>query len=356
MDIILELGGFLLAILLSVVLPFIVIRFLLRFLFEKENAKNIFLIYLIFAALTTIFVWFFVITYSYNSLLEPPVGYWYISDREEYELLGINGKLIYNIPDTIILNTTEKISIRISKANIRNHILLKTFDGYEGITEESIPLSSVMKVDLVESSTTNKTIINRINNNSEQLIDTTRFTEWVFDVTPIDYGDIELTVSVSQIRELKKYGKNYYDIPIYEKKVMVYASNIQKAGIFWDNNYFSVLSILSLFIFLVSKLIPKSTKISINMTNEKQTDFWNAGSLGLAIYVVTIMSIAFFKMFNISLYFVPLVFGGTILIYALFTAVSLRDNDKISEDNFMTLMGMAIKKVPPMNWIFKDKN
>ena len=90
------------------------------------------------------------------------------------------------------------------------------------------------------------------------------------------------------------------------------------------------------------------------MPNSKKTNFWNAGALGLVIYIVTILSIFVFKTIGVSLYFVPLVFIGTILIYAVFTAVSLRDNDKLSEENFLKLMGLAIKKIPPLNLIFKS--
>jgi hypothetical protein len=290
-----------------------------------------------------------------SNLLDPPKLPPLSSPSPEYKIYGLDGKILINSPDTLKIFEASRVTIRIAKLNLKDKIFIRQIKHFhrDNLIIDTIQLSSAMKVNLKESPKENRLLMTRINNNNTQGIDTTKFSEWLFDIKPINYGKIKIIVSVSaSIRTEFGYREN--DYPVYEKDIEVIASRKEKFVMFWSTHYWVVLLGIIIFFLFLFKLIPNQSIIEIHMATENQTNFWNAGSLGLVIYIITIASIGVFKMLKISMYFVPLVFIGTILIYTIFTAVSLRDNNRLSEENFLKLMGIALKKIPPLNWIFKD--
>jgi len=335
-----------------IALPYFVLKYLIK-LFSSRIGKvlpNWLILTLSLGLSLVIFTYLFV----YTLAIKPGAP---ISDgiQDEYKIHGLEGKILLNAPDTLKIFSKERVTVRIAKTNIKDSVFVERIKNYrpEKAIVDKIKLSTVMTVNLKESPKENRISINMLNNNETQVIDTTKYSEWLFDIKPIDYGKINLVVSVSAVIKTE-YGNQEIDHPVYEKEIEIYASTKDKVLVFWEKQYWIVLAGIALFFLLLFKLIPNQSIIEVHMANSNQTNFWNAGSLGLVIYIITIASIGVFKMLEISLYFVPLVFIGTILIYAIFTAVSLRDNDKLSEENFLKLMGIAIKKIPPLNWIFKD--
>lgn len=87
--------------------------------------------------------------------------------------------------------------------------------------------------------------------------------------------------------------------------------------------------------------------------DSKQTNFWNSGSLGIVIYLITILSIITFSILKINLVYSVFIFIGTVLLYSVMTAVALRDNEKLSEKNFLQLMTIALSKIPLLSIFFK---
>lgn len=336
-----------------IVLPFFVFKYLLKLLSRStsEAVPNWVI------SITALGVSLLIFTYLFSRLacyeLNSPKSI--IEEPDEYKIRGLEGKILVNSPDTLTVFKSGRLTVRIAKSDLEESVFVERIEHYrfEETTVERLRLSTIMKVNLRESPNENRILINRLNNNETQVIDTTKFSEWLFDIKPLDYGKINLIVSVSAIVKTE-FGNQEIDYPVYEKNIEIFASSKDKVLVFWNNHYWIVLGAIALLFLILYKLIPNQSIIEVHMANSNQTNFWNAGSLGLVIYIITIASIGLFKMLEISLYFVPLVFVGTILIYAIFTAVSLRDNDKLSEENFLKLMGIAIKKIPPLNWIFKD--
>jgi hypothetical protein len=332
----------------SFVILYYILSYVIKFILVKLGLRNTRLIPSISSIL--ILGCFVVFLFSrYGVLMSEHL------DKPDYEINGLKGKVLILAPDSLQVFKSERVIVRIAKLDLRKDVFLERKDKmrYGRLITDTLRLSTAMKVNLKESSHEEKLKIKMLNNNAVQVIDTTKYTEWVFEITPIKYGYINLIVSISSMVRTE-FGIQEIDCPIYEKKIEIFASQGDKIVVFWNQySWISILLIVLVFL-IIYKLIPNQSIIEYHMPNSKKTNFWNAGALGLVVYIVTILSIVVFKTIGISMYFVPLVFIGTILIYAVFTAVSLRDNDKLSEENFLKLMGLAIKKIPPLNLIFKS--
>jgi hypothetical protein len=278
-----------------------------------------------------------------------------LSDRyNRGELPGLKGKILVAMPDSIRVFEKGRVIIRIAQQDLDQRVFTRDIPGPMGKTlQDSFRMARVMSVQLRESMNEHKVNIQQRNNNATQFVDSLSYAQWVFDVVPIDYGEIMLVVSVSA-KVMTDFGTQERDFPLYEKTIRIYATPGDKMKVYWQKNYVSVSIVLVAVFLLLLKLVPKQVIIDYYMPNSKRTNFWNAGSLGLFIYVITIVSFFAFKAADISLIYVPLVFIGTLLLYIIFTAVSLRDNDKLSEKNFLALMGIALRKVPPLNFFMRD--
>ena len=272
----------------------------------------------------------------------------------DYSLEGLKGKIVIIVPDSIRVLQKGRVIVRIAEHNFKNDIFIEKTTYHDGnFIIDSLKLSTVMSVNLRESSSEDKIIIKRLNNDSIQVIDTTRYSQWTFDIMPKKWGKTNLVVSASSFVKTD-FGNHPVSSPVFEKEIQIYAIKGDKVIVLWKNNPWLLLIFGTCIFLILLKLIPKQVIIDIyTMENSNKTNFWNAGSLGLFIYIITIVSIVIFKIMNISSYYAILVFAATVLIYAVFTAVSLRDSGKISEDNFLKLMEMSIKKIPPLNFIFK---
>ena len=277
-------------------------------------------------------------------------------EQDQWALKNAAGKVIITAPDTLVTYKEDSVIVRIAKFSLNDNIFFERLNNSPKriLITDSLHLSTVMRVNLKESTEEQKVEIRRLNNNEKQVIDTSKYSEWSFSVRAIDYGKVTLVVSISALVKTE-FGNDEIDCPIYKKELSIVASGSDKFRVVWTKyKWLSILVVLCLFL-LIYKLIPNQTIIDYYMPNSKKTNFWNAGALGLVVYLITIASIVVFKIVDISMIYVPLVFIGTVLIYAVFTAVSLRDNDRLSEENFLKLMTLAIKKLPPLNLIFRNK-
>ena len=133
------------------------------------------------------------------------------------------GKLIYKIPDTMIVYTNYTITIRISRDK-KQIDLIK--DLGENTVTTTIKTSSVMDVTLMDSSPDSSFVIKRINTET-QLIDTDGYTQWIYTVRPIKHGDKKLDIIVSIIR-----GDNKKQI-VYSGTVHIKESLTKEVNTFW---------------------------------------------------------------------------------------------------------------------------
>jgi hypothetical protein len=277
-------------------------------------------------------------------------------ENKHYDVQKFKAKLLIKIPDSLRVFKKDRAIVRIAKVDLNDSVFFerKEDGGLGNIINDTAWLTPVVEVQLKESSVEEKVKIKRLNNNAIQVVNESKYNEWAFDITPTKPGKITLVVSISA-KEKTAFGIYDQDIPLYEKEVEIYATPTEKAIVLWNKYYWvSIIIVIAVFL-LIYKLIPSQTIIEYYMPGSNKTNYWNAGALGLVIYIITIISFPIFKIMGVSLFYVPLVFAGSLLLFVVFTAVALRESGKITETNFLKLMGMAFKKVPPLGLFFRDR-
>ena len=139
--------------------------------------------------------------------------------KNEYKF----GKLVYDIPDTMILKKVYTIIFRINRdtndISITNNLGPKT-------KIKNIKSSDEMEVEIVDPTSNSFLIVK--NNSDIQLIDSTGYTEWVYDITPNKSGKLKLNIIVSTIRKNGKKQVVYFD------DVYVKSNPIVVVKTFWE--------------------------------------------------------------------------------------------------------------------------
>jgi hypothetical protein len=320
------------------------LQYFLEFVFSREIKAGIFSKDIIKAvSVIAIIIFVFIIIISFVACSGDTGDGYYIS--------GAEGKIVYKIPDTIKVNIKTTVRVRIARKSFNDSVFLRSnFDEYD---ISAIPISRIMEVVIKETSDPKKLTINLVNNHVMQIVDSLFYTEWIYDITAHDYGPVTLSISASIY--LNHFGRQEpRDIQVYHKDISIYATKGQQAAIEIKKHYL-ISSIIGFMLFLLLyRLIPQ-TKIIQNMdSNSKRTNYWNSGSMAIVIYIITIISLILFRVFEINIAFSLLVFVGTLLIYLVIAGVALRDSGQLTERNFLKIIGMVLKKVPPLNLFFKD--
>lgn len=104
------------------------------------------------------------------------------------------GKLVYNIPSEMIKLETYSVVARIS----RNLIDITIYEDIVPVVDTTIRTSKTMQVELIDPSGVNFNIISQ---SATQFIEIDEPTEWVFFVTPLNYGEAKLSIVVSIIKD-----------------------------------------------------------------------------------------------------------------------------------------------------------
>jgi len=237
--------------------------FFLRFSLRRELAagklKNTTVRYISKLLIAAVMVWGALMAFPYmscNASKDNPYP--------DLKLEGLKGKISYYIPDTFYVGKkNERVSIRIARASLDDRVFLKGLSSYTDSTAkkaaiDTIPLSSVMEVNLIETTPEKKLTIQRINNNSRQVVDTSGYSEWLFEVTANDYGEVYLTVSVSVA--LPGGGSTAaQDIRIYDKSVKAYAGTFEKVKLFFSDHYVLAGSAGLMLLLLLYRVVPEWT-------------------------------------------------------------------------------------------------
>lgn len=132
------------------------------------------------------------------------------------------GKILYAIPDQMAMATVCRCRVRIAPEQISEEELFAGLNPEErsAATKESIKITSVMKVALVEAQEgDNFDIISR--NNEEQPIIPFMPTEWSFDVTPRRPGNYALLLRVTAKVQIPGYGERPFDVAVLDRAIQV---------------------------------------------------------------------------------------------------------------------------------------
>ncbi|MGH1435312.1 MAG: hypothetical protein ACRBG0_12750 [Lewinella sp.] len=132
------------------------------------------------------------------------------------------GKILYAIPDQMAISTPSRCRVRIAPEQISNDELLAGLkpEERETASKESIKITSVMKVALVEAQEgDNFDIIPR--NNEEQPILPFMPTEWSFDITPHRPGHYALLLRVTAKVQVPGYGERPFDVAVLDRAIQV---------------------------------------------------------------------------------------------------------------------------------------
>ncbi len=106
------------------------------------------------------------------------------------------GKVLYDIPDTMTVHVPHKCVVRVGK----NEAIVLDDDNFSpSVQIETIPISKVMEVDMVDISDPPRFNIKKISS-VEQLVDEDSYSEWIFMVTPLTGGVYPLLLKVSVIK------------------------------------------------------------------------------------------------------------------------------------------------------------
>ncbi len=132
------------------------------------------------------------------------------------------GMVLYDIPDSMMVNRQHKCIVRIGE----NEAVVKDNDSFSPAMQiESITISGVMKVDLIDVSDPPRFIIKTINS-AEQEVEAGSYTEWLFWVTPVGTGNFSLILKISILKMVD--GKEVRKELVFEKAVEISAEPQQQ--------------------------------------------------------------------------------------------------------------------------------
>lgn len=130
---------------------------------------------------------------------------------------SLKGKVLYDIPDNMIVNSQYKCVVRIGE-NEKIVIDDDTFTPSAKI--ESIPIAGVMKVELIDIAEPAHFNIKTFSS-GEQEVESESYTEWLFWVTPLTFGMFSLILKISVIKIID--GKERRKDIVFEKAVNITA-------------------------------------------------------------------------------------------------------------------------------------
>lgn len=132
------------------------------------------------------------------------------------------GLIAYSVPNEMRIGKDYLVKVRISKENNETVLLvgdreIPISNNLAEVKVELITVSPIMSASLLSS---NKDFEITILSTDIQNIDDDGYTEWVWNVTPLQDGENNLKLNVKII--IQEEGKDYYkDITIFERKIKV---------------------------------------------------------------------------------------------------------------------------------------
>jgi hypothetical protein len=137
-----------------------------------------------------------------------------------------NGQLLYSMEDTMSVGISYRVVVRI--LNSKNESSIS--EGLEVVSRvESIRTSSTMQVEMIDP---HKAFSITASNNSQiQIVDSIEYTEWIFNVMPLESGRHPLSIVSSIITENGKKDRTY------SNTVFVKMNIIRQTEDFWESEW-----------------------------------------------------------------------------------------------------------------------
>ena len=143
----------------------------------------------------------------------------------EPPLPSAEGKILYDIPDAMIVNQSKKCIVRIGE----NEAIVRDDDSFSsGVQVENVKLSNKMQVELIDISDPPKFRIKTFSA-AKQFLEEGGYTEWIFTVTPLESGTFPIYLKVSIIKII-----NGEEVPreiVFEKSINITAAVAEDQGL-----------------------------------------------------------------------------------------------------------------------------
>jgi len=148
---------------------------------------------------------------------------------EEIEKLT-SGRALFNPPEDMRLGVTERVVVRISKTLTDD--LATSLKGRGVPHTESIKVGTFMKVRLAGAAFQIESL-----SSEEQPVPATGFTEWSWNVKPMESGLQVLSLAIAVRIKLPDHGEETYDSPVLDRKIRVRVSPVHSTVSFVRNNW-----------------------------------------------------------------------------------------------------------------------
>jgi hypothetical protein len=138
-----------------------------------------------------------------------------LSEIVENELKKLSpGQILFNVPQEMIVGIKERVEVRITKTITED--LAKGLKG-RGLPQiEEIRVNTLMGVRLNGDNFDIKAL-----SHEEQIVAGEGFTQWAWDVTPLESGIQSLLLTVTVRIKIPNYGEERKDYPVFERKINV---------------------------------------------------------------------------------------------------------------------------------------
>ena len=104
------------------------------------------------------------------------------------------GKLVYNMPNEMMEKKTYTIKIRINRDTLDNSII----SNLDNPDVSVIKTTKKMEVSIVDPSPISKKSFEIVKSNDDnQLVEDGEYTEWIYNITPLRHGKLNLNIVVS---------------------------------------------------------------------------------------------------------------------------------------------------------------
>jgi len=135
------------------------------------------------------------------------------------------GHLLYQVPTVMKLQTTYDCLVRIAE---ELNQVLEGLDGEEDIVVEDIGLTEVMEVEILDpGGADNPAFDIMLLSDGEQVVDEYSYTEWVFNVRPLQEGEHQLILKISVLLTVK--GKERTKNVILRRPISIMAKATEEA-------------------------------------------------------------------------------------------------------------------------------
>lgn len=163
---------------------------------------------------------------------------WATIVREELAKLPV-GRILFNPPANMRMGQTERVEVRIAQDETTD--LTEGLQGRGTPEVEPIKVSAFMKARLVGDSFEITPL-----NDAEQLVAGDTFTEWSWDVTPLQGGDQKLNLIVTVRLQLPSVGEETRDYPVINRSIHVQVDPIFSVRRFFGANWQWLVTVIAI--------------------------------------------------------------------------------------------------------------